>query len=340
MLPDLPRERLLDLYRRMVLIRRFEEGLVLYAKTGASIGHFHVYIGQETIGVPALSLLSPDDFIATTHRNHGHLLARGADPGRLLAEILGKVTGYCRGKGGTLHLAVRDLGFLPTSAVVGGVLPTATGAAFAAKKLGLPRVSVCCFGDGALEEGAFYEAVNMASLWALPVVYLCENNSFGAVGATVGEYSSSTMAATRLTDLAAAFGVAALAFDGGDAAAVHRAMGDAVARARAGEGPTFLEPQVVRWPGSRPLWPDLVTGETDLAMAWDPARIPAEHADWHASHDGLLRFTRDLLGAGLAGPDEILAIDGDVRRTVAEATRFALESPYPAPAVALEDVFA
>ncbi len=340
MLPDLPPERLLELYRKMLLIRRFEEGLILLTKAGHSFGHFHLYIGQETIGVPALSLLGPDDYIATTHRNHGHLLARGADPGRLLAEIMGKATGYCKGKSGTLHATVRDLGFLSTSAVVGGVIPTATGAAFAAKKLDTRQVSVCCFGDGAMEEGAFFEAVNIAALWALPVVYLCENNSLGAPGAKAGEYASSTIAAARLADLAAAFRVPAVVVDGADAAAVHRAMSEAVARARGGGGPTFVEAQAVRWPGSRPLWPDLVTGETDLAIAWDPARIPREHADWHATHDGLLRLTRDLLLAGVAGPEKVMALDKKVRADVARATRFALKSPYPAPAAALEDVFA
>ena len=340
MLPDVPRQRLLELYRRMLLIRRFEEGLILLTKAGHSFGHFHLYIGQETIGVPALSLLGPDDSIATTHRNHGHLLARGADPGRLLAEIMGKATGYCKGKSGTLHATVRDLGFLSTSAVVGGAIPIATGAALAAKKLGTTQVSLCCFGDGAMEEGAFVEAVNMAALWALPVVYLCENNSLGAPGAKAGEYASSTIAAARLADVPAAFRVPAVGVDGTDAAAVHRAMGEAIARARGGGGPTFVEAQAHRWPGSRPLWPELVTGETDLAMAWDPGRIPREHADWHATHDGLLRFTRELLAGGLVGPEEILAVDADVRAELARATHFALESPYPAPETALEDVFA
>ena len=340
MLPDLPAERLREWLRRMLLIRRFEEELFHLVKAGHHFGHFHLYIGQETTGVPALALLTPDDYTATTHRNHGHLLARGADPGRLLAEILGKATGYCHGKGGTLHATARELGFLSTSAIVGGVLPVATGAAFAAKQRGTTQVSVCCFGDGAMEEGAYYEAINMASLWALPAIYLCENNSFGAPGTKAGEYSSSTIAAARLTDLAAAFRVPAVTVDGTDAAAVHRAMSEAIARARGGGGPTFLEAQTVRWPGSRPLWPELLTGVTDLAMAWDPAHIPQEHADWHATHDGLLRFTRDLLAAGAATQDEILALDRAVRGEMARARTFALESPEPAPEAALEDVFA
>ena len=299
MLPDVPRDRLLELYRRMLLIRRFEEELLHLTDGGHNFGHFHLYIGEEAIGVPALAQLGPEDSTATTFRNHGHLLARGADPGRLLAEIMGKATGYCKGKSGTLHATVRELGFLSTSAAVGGVLPLATGAGFAAKQLGTKRVSVCCFGDGAMEEGAFYESINLAALWALPVIYLCENNSFGAPGVSAGEYSSSTIS-----------------------------------------GPSFIEAQVYRWPGNRPLWPKLLTGTTDPAMAWDPARIPKDHAEWHTTHDCVLRYTRELLAAGAATPDAVLAIDGEVRAAIARARAFALESPEPAPEAALEDVFA
>jgi pyruvate dehydrogenase E1 component alpha subunit len=340
MLPHLPRARLLELYRRMLLIRRFEEELFHLNTAGHHFGHFHLYIGQESIGVPALGLLDPDDYVATTFRNHGHLLARGADPGRLLAEIMGKATGYCRGKSGTLHVTARELGFLSTSAMVGGVIPIGTGAGFAGKQLGTRQVAVCCFGDGAMEEGAYFESVNLAALWALPVIYLCENNSLGAPGTKAGEYSSSTIAAARLTDLATAFRIPASTVDGTDARAVHQAMAEAIARARGGRGPSFIEAQVVRWPGSRPLWPELVTGVTDLAMAWDPARIPEAHAAWHADHDCLLRFTRELLVAGHLAPEGALALDREVCGEMARASAFALESPEPAPEAALEDVFA
>jgi pyruvate dehydrogenase E1 component alpha subunit len=339
MLPDLPPQRLLDLYRRMLLIRRFEEELFHLTKAGYAFGHFHVYIGQETIGVLALGQLAPDDYVATTFRNHGHLLARGADPGRLLAEIMGKATGYCKGKGGTLHATVKDLGFLSTSASVGGVLPLATGAGFAAKQLGTDRVSVCCFGDGAMEEGAYFEAINIAALWALPVIYLCENNSLGAPGTKAGEYASSTIAAARLTDLATAFQVPATMVDGTDAGAVHRAMGEAIGRARRG-GPSFIEVQVKRWPGSRPLWPELLTGVTDLAMAWDASRIPPDHADWYTTHDCVLGFTRELLAAGVATREQVVELDAEVRAELARASRFARESPDPAPEDAHADVFA
>lgn len=340
MLPKLPRERLLELYRTMLVMRRFEEALIKLTKSGISVGHFHVYIGQECTGAPALSLLRPGDTAFTTHRNHGHLLARGANPGRVMAEILGKATGYNKGKGGTLHVTARELGFLIASGIVGGIVPLATGAAFAAKQRGSDGISVCLFGDGVLEEGVFYEAINLAALWSLPVIYLCENNSLEAPGQKAGEYPSSTIAARRLVDLARSFGVSTVAVDGTDAGAAYKAMRRAVRRARRGKGPTFIEARTVRWPGSRPLWPDLLTGETDLARAWDPSRIPEQYGEWHRNQDGLLRFTRELLQAGHVTSDGLLRLDQEVQGEIEQASRFALDSPYPAPEAALEDIFA
>lgn len=339
MLPDLSREQLLGLYRRMLVMRRFEERVIVLSQEHA-IGHFHVYIGQECTGAPALWLVRPGDFLFTTHRNHGHLLARGADPGRMLAEILGKATGYNRGKGGTLHVCARELGFLTTSAVVGGIVPLAAGAALAAKRKGTDGVGVSLFGDGALEEGVFYEAVNIASLWKLPVIFLCENNSREALGPKAGDYPSSTIAARRLTDLTRAFRIPASRVDGTDAGAVYRAMKKAVTRARRGEGPSFIEALTLRWPGSRPLWPELVTGETDIRLAWDQGRIPHEHSEWHRSQDGLLRFTRELIQAGHVDQARALDLDREVRDEIEAAVRFAIESPYPRPEDALEDVSA
>ncbi|MCL5959043.1 MAG: thiamine pyrophosphate-dependent dehydrogenase E1 component subunit alpha [Chloroflexi bacterium] len=335
-----PRERILEYYRRMLLIRRFEESLIKLTKSGNSFGHFHVYVGQETTGVPALALLRPDDYAFTTHRNHGHLLARGADSGRLLAEIVGKATGYNKGKGGTLHVAVRELGAPVTSAIVGSTVPLATGAAFAIKQLRGQQVSLSLFGDGALEEGAFSESVNIAALWKLPVIYLCENNSLEAPGAAAGEYPSSTIAVSELASIVKPFGIPSASVDGTDVAAVHAVMSDAIDRARRGDGPTFIETITVRWPGSRPLWPDLLTGETDLAVAWDESRIPQEYSEWHRRQDGLLRFTRELLGAKLLAPGDVLAIDREVKVQIDRAIEFALESPYPEREAALEGVFA
>jgi pyruvate dehydrogenase E1 component alpha subunit len=339
MLPDLSDVNLSELLRLMLVIRRFEEALIALAEEH-DVGHFHVYIGQEPTGVAALSLLEPGDLAFTTHRNHGHILARGADPARMLAEILGKQTGYNRGKGGTLHIASPEHGFPTTSAATGGCTPLATGAAFAFSRRKVDRVSVCLFGDGALEEGSYHESINIAALEKLPVIYLCENNSLEARGQRANEYPSSTMAAAPLTKLAESFGVPAVAVDGTSVGDVHRAMSDAIARARNGGGPTFIEARTVRWPGNRPLWPQLLTGTTHLAMAWDESLIDDDHRAWHSDQDGLLRFVRELIAAGRTDAPAVLALDGAVREATAEAVRFALDSPYPPPESAFDDVFA
>ena len=339
MLPEVPPDELRGQLRTMLRIRRFEEALIRLAGDH-EIGHFHVYVGQEATGVPALALLRDGDVAYTTHRNHGHLIARGVDPAAMMAEILGKATGTNRGKGGTLHLASAAHGFPTTSSSVGGPMPIAVGSAFAFAELGLPHVSVCLFGDGALEEGAWHESVNIAAMRRVPVVFLCENNSLEALGQKANEYPSSTLAATRLTDLVDPFGVPAVAVDGTDAGAVHVAMRDAVERARAGGGPSFIEARTVRWPGSRPLWPQLVTGATRLEDAWDIDAITGEHATWWRDQDGLLRFARELVDGGHATREDCLATDVEAVAEMAAAVRFALESPYPDPREAIADVYA
>jgi pyruvate dehydrogenase E1 component alpha subunit len=338
-LPRLSRPQLVDRFETMLRIRRFEEALIRLAGEH-DIGHYHVYIGQEVTGVAALALLEPGDVAYTTHRNHGHLIAKGVSPNRLMAEILGRSTGTNRGKGGTLHLASAAHGFPSTSASVGGPLPIAVGSAFAFKELGTERVSVCLFGDGALEEGAWHEAVNIAAYRSLPVIFLCENNSLEALGSRANEYSSSTLAVRRLTDLVRPFGVTAASVDGADMAAVHRAMRAAVRRARSGAGPTFIESWTVRWSGSRPIWPALTTGPTELRFAWDPGAIPAEHRDWFGAQDGLLRYLRDLLAAAVVSRADVDALDRRASAEMDGAVAFALESPFPDPREALEDVFA
>ena len=339
MLPDLPARDLVDQLATMLRIRRFEEALIKLA-ADHDIGHFHVYIGQEATGVPALARLEPGDVAYTTHRNHGHLIARGVDPAGMAAEILGKVTGINRGKGGTLHLASAAHGFPTTSSSVGGPLPIAVGSAFAFKELGRDRVSVALFGDGALEEGAWHEAANIAAMRGVPVIFLCENNSLEALGQKANEYPSSTLAALELTDLVAPFRIPFEVVDGIDPAAVDGAMVRAIDRARSGGGPSFIETRTVRWPGNRPLWPQLLTGETDVNMAWDPTRIPDEHRAWHEHQDGVLNYIADLVAAGHADRDQVLAIDEAARAEMVAAVAFALDSPYPAPEEALEHVFA
>src|SRR3990167_6076201 len=271
MIPKVPRESLLELCRMMLLIRHFEERLVHLHDEERFSGHYHVYIGQEATGVPALSCLERGDFLFTTHRNHGHLLARGADPRRLFAEILGRRDGYNKGKGGTFHVAASSLGFYHTSGIVAGIIPLATGAAYAAKARKTDRIAVCLFGDGALEEGAAPEAFNIASLWKLPVLYLCENNGKYGAGRAVGAAQSPTMAAYPLTDLPKVYKIPAEQVDGTDSSAVYSAVSEAVRKIRRGEGPQFIETQTVRWPGGETNWPVLPVA-TDAAMAWDVSR--------------------------------------------------------------------
>ena len=339
MIPKVPRENLLELCRRMLLIRHFEERLIHLHDEERFSGHYHVYIGQEATGVPALSCLERGDFLFTTHRNHGHLLARGADPRRLFAEILGRKDGYNKGKGGTFHLAASELGFYHTSGIVGGIIPLATGTAYAARTKKSGQITVCLFGDGALEEGAAPESFNLASLWKLPVLFLCENNGKYGAGRAVGAAQSPTMAVYPLTDLPATYKIPAKQIDGTDAGAVHVAVSEAVAKIRRGEGPQFIETQTVRWPGSETNWP-VVPVATDAAMAWDVSSVPEAVREWYRSSDPVLIFIRELWEKKQATKEDIAELDRDVRKAVEQAANFALASPFPEPEEALKDVFA
>ena len=339
MLPKVPRESLLELCRRMLLIRHFEERLIHLHDEERFSGHYHVYIGQEATGVPALSCLERGDFLFTTHRNHGHLLARGADPRRLFAEILGRKDGYNKGKGGTFHLAASELGFFHTSGIVGGIIPLATGTAYAARAKKSGQITVCLFGDGALEEGAAPESFNLASLWKLPVLFLCENNGKYGAGRAVGAAQSPTMAVYPLTDLPATYKIPAKQIDGTDAGAVHVAVSEAVAKIRRGEGPQFIETQTVRWPGSETNWP-VVPVATDAAMAWDVSSVPEAVREWYRSSDPVLIFIRELWEKKQATKEDIAELDRDARKAVEQAANFALASPFPEPEEALKDVFA
>ena len=339
MLPKVPRESLLELCRRMLLIRHFEETLIGLHDQRHFEGHYHVYIGQEATGAAALSCLEEKDFLFTTHRNHGHLLARGADPGRLFAEILWRKDGYNKGKGGTFHIAASELGFLHTSGIVGGIIPLAAGTAYAARARKSGQITVCLFGDGALEEGAAPESFNLASLWKLPVLFLCENNGKYGAGRAVGAAQSPTMAVYPLTDLPAVYKIPTEQVDGTDAGAVYEVVSKAVEKIRRGEGPRFIEAQTVRWPGSETNWP-AVQVPTDVALAWDVSRAPAAVRDWYRSSDPVLIFIRELVEGGQAAKEEIAEIDRNVRRTIEQAAKFALASPFPEPEEALKDVFA
>ena len=339
MLPNLPRENLLELCRRMFTIRHFEENLVLLHDKGVFGGHYHLYVGQEATGVPALSCLRADDYLFTTHRNHGHLLARGVEPKRLFAEILGRVDGLNKGKGGSFHSVAPSLGFLHSSGVVAGIIPLSTGTAYAAKAQKNGRLTVCLFGDGSLEEGAAPEAFNIASLLKLPLLFLCENNGKYGAGRAVAAAQSSSMAAYPLTELPKAYKIPAQQIDGMDAGLVHTTISEAVGKIRRGEGPQFVEAQTVRFPGSETNWPT-VPKPTNTALAWDVSDVPEKAREWYHSCDPLLIYIRELVEANRANRDEIAAIESQVKSEIAAAVDFATNSPYPKPEEAERDFFA
>jgi acetoin:2,6-dichlorophenolindophenol oxidoreductase subunit alpha len=324
----------------MLTIRRFEETVVGLFLEHEFMTHYHLYIGQESTGVALMEALGPDDKIATHHRNHGHVLARGADPKPALAEILGRESGLNRGAGGTLHMSDTERGFISTSSIVGGSISLATGAAFALKSQGGDAVAVGLFGDGALEEGVSYEAQNFAALWDLPVVYVCENNSEGALGSAGGGFPTSVSAVDDLTDIPRTFGIPVETVDGRDVDAVFDVATRAVDHARKRKGPFFIHAATARYAGSQPLWPTLPTGETDIAMAWDDSGISGEHEEWYREHDPVLRYARQLLAAGDIDQEGLRDLDERTRERIAEARQFALDSPRPAPESALDHVFA
>ena len=328
-----------SIFERMLLMRHFEEAVIRLYLEGRFASHYHIYIGQEATGAAVLEALGEKDLICTTHRNHGHIIGRGSDPNRAMAEILGRSTGFNGGRSGTLHLSDPSRGFLSTSAIVGGCPGLATGAGFGIKVKREPHVSVGFFGDGALEEGLVIESFNIAALWKLPVVYVCENNSPGAIGPQQGGYPTATTATDSFTRLPAAYGIHCLKVDGIDMSAVHQAALEAVARCRAGSGPVFIEAFTMRWPGSSPLWPTLAT-VTDLTEAWEPERISGPNADWVRHHDPLLRAARELVEADHASRDDLMARDKAVRARIAAAANYAIGSPMPDPATVADHVFA
>jgi acetoin:2,6-dichlorophenolindophenol oxidoreductase subunit alpha len=339
MLPKIARESLLELCRRMFVIRHFEESLVPLHDNGVFGGHYHLYIGQEATGVPALSCLRADDYLFTTHRNHGHLLARGTEPKKLFAEILGRADGLNKGKGGSFHSVAPALGFLHSSGVVAGIIPLSTGTAYAAKAQKNGRITVCLFGDGSLEEGAAPEAFNLASLYKLPVLFLCENNGKYGAGRAVAAAQSATMAAYPLTDLPKAYKIPAQQIDGMDAGLVHGTVSEAVEKIRRGEGPQFIEAQTVRYPGSETNWPT-VPRATDTSLAWDVSSVPEKAREWYRSCDPLLIFIRELVEAKQASREEIGATERQVKSDIAAAVEFAVNSPYPKPEEAERNFFA
>lgn len=329
------------LLRSMLRMRRLEEQVVQLAEAPESDirGHFHVYVGQEATGAGLCAALRPDDYLFTTHRNHGHVLAKGGDPGRILAEILGRSAGYCQGRAGTFHVAAPEVGVLHTSAIVGGCLPLAAGAGYANQLQRADRVSVACFGDGAMEEGVFYETLNIAQLWKLPVLFLMENNSVSPEERPGRGSPTSEHSASALSDVPRALSLETSVIDGTDVELVYRTAAELVQRLRAGEGPFFVEARTSRWPGSYGSIPRLLGGPCELTWAWDPDSAPEPARTWARQSDPLLLYARVLLERGFSR-EQLMEMDAEVRAELEAATRWAQASPYPEPELALEHVYA
>ena len=320
---ELDREEWLHMYEQMAKIRAFEEQVNELYQAAKMPGLAHLYTGEEAVAVGVCEALARTDYITSTHRGHGHCLAKGATVDRMLAELLGKEAGYCRGKGGSMHIADQDTGNLGANAIVGGSAAIATGAAFSSQRLGNGRVAVCFFGEGALGQGVLYESMNMAQLWKLPVIYVCENNLYN-------EYThhSETTAGSMLAR-AAAFGIEAVEVDGQDVRAVHDTARRLVARARRGEGPAFLLAHTYRYLGHH-------VGDINRAYY----RPPAEEKEWRTQHDPLQLLSSWLTEHALADQGIFDAIDRQVQAEVEAGAAYALAAPYPSPEEVREDVYA
>jgi acetoin:2,6-dichlorophenolindophenol oxidoreductase subunit alpha len=317
------RDKWLRVYRQMVRIRLFEEQVNELYTRALMPGLAHLYSGEEAVAVGICEALRIDDYITSTHRGHGHCLAKGASPDRMFAELLGKEAGYCRGKGGSMHIADPATGNLGANAIVGGSLGIATGAAFAAKRLGNGRVAVCFFGEGALGQGSLYEVMNLAQLWKLPVIYVCENNLYN-------EYThfSETTAGTIL-GRAMAFGLKATSVDGQDVRAVNEVAMHLVRRARSGEGPAFVQADTYRYSGHH-------VGDINREYY----RSKQEEQFWKSERDPIQLHANWLLAQGHADKAALEQITTAARSEMEGAVKFAIAASYPSAEQVEQDVYA
>jgi len=310
----------LQFYRSMLTIRRFEERVSQLYADGELPGFVHLYIGEEAVAVGVCSVLNRDDYITSTHRGHGHLIAKGGDIKRMMAELYGKKTGYCKGKGGSMHIADMDIGILGANGIVAGGLPIAVGAGYSIKLRSSKQVAVAFFGDGASNEGAFHEAMNMASAWNLPVIFVCENNQYG-VGTRLSRV-------TRLMDIskrALAYGMESSVVDGNDVLSVHESTAAAVQRARDDRGPTLIVAKTFRQRGH-------FEGENTSYMDAD------EMQHW-LEKDPIHLFGALLKDRGIVDSKSLEQVDREIRRSLEEAVLYARESDFPLPEEALDDLF-
>jgi len=317
---EISRDKLLWIYERMRLIRTFEDKVAELFAQGLLPGFVHLYAGEEAIAVGVCVHLTDRDHITSTHRGHGHCIAKGVDINAMMAELFGKATGACKGKGGSMHIADVSKGMLGANGIVGGGGPLACGSALTAKVTGSDSVTVCFFGDGAAEQGTIHEAMNLAAIWKLPVIFVCENNLYAE--STPWFYHC---AAKDIADRGVAYNIPGVLVDGTDVFAVYEAAGEAVARARRGEGPTLIEARAFRYYGH--FQGDPLTYRTK------------EEEEEYRRRDPIDQFRRRVLERNLLTAAELDAVDARAREVVEAAVRFAQESPYPAPEELLTDVY-
>ena len=320
---ELTNETLLDIHRRMVRIRIFEETAGRMMENGKIPGALHLYVGQEAVAAGVMVHLSDQDYITSTHRGHGHLIAKGGEFTYMFAELYGKATGYCKGKGGSMHISNLELGMLGANGIVGGGPPIAMGAAFSCKFRKTSNVSISFFGDGASNEGAFHEAANMAALYKLPCVFVCENNGYG-------EYTpqANHQAIVDVADRAPGYGMPGAVVDGMDPVAVHEAAGQAIQRAREGGGPTLLECKTYRYYDH--------VGVRGMGLSY---RTDEEVEEWKQK-DPVPNFEAHLAKQGVLSAEQAQAVHTEVRKAVEEGIAFAESSPAPDPSAVTEDVYA
>lgn len=316
-------QQLLEMYRKMVTIRRFDQRAVEEFQAGNIPGGVHTYIGEEAVAVGVCAALRRDDRIVSTHRGHGHTIAKGADIKLMMAELFGRSNGYCRGKGGSMHIADFSVGMLGANGIVGAGLPIATGAALAARLERSDRVAVAFFGDGASNEGAFNGSLNLASIWKLPVLYVCENNRWAS-----GVPASYALSVADVSVRAVGYNMPGITVDGTDVLAVYEAAEQAVRRARDGAGPALIECKTYRWRAH----------SEQRGNPTDPR--PRDEIAMALQHDPIASFGSRLIEQGVATAARLQQIDAEVRAAVEEAVAFAQASPLPRPEDALLDVFA
>lgn len=320
---ELDLELVLDMYKKMVKIRHFEENAIKFAKRLKILGFVHPYIGEEAVAVGACANLRKDDYITSTHRGHGHIIAKGGDVKEMMAELWGKEGGICRGLGGSMHIADTDLGILGANGIVGGGIPISIGAGLSAAYRGTDQVTICFFGDGASNQGTFHESLNLAATWKLPVIFICENNLYAFFTPQRIHQSIKDIA-----ERAKGYDVPSKIVDGMDVLEVYRAVNWAVERSRKGEGPSLIECKTYRFRGH-------AEGDPDAGIY----RTKEELDEWK-KRDPIELFKKQLLEKYQISSDELKTIDESVQEEIKAAVEFAKKSPFPKPESALEGLFA